>query len=169
MRGGRRPRLLLAIDTPGERLTVGVADYVFPLRSGLRPHLAIHQPLQASPLCAHVAHCGVFGTHQGRDRQAHVSTMVHEMPLRAVRVVRCSARRESQGGENRSRSEVASKRRHCGWHADERIIFSNIVERQPNLLSIPATRTTAHFSAPTFNAVLSTSRNSFAISGPATN
>ena len=101
VRGGRSPRLLLAIDIPGERLTVGVADYGFPLRSGLRPHLAIHQPLQASPLCAHVAHCGVFGTHQGQIGK-RMSALVHEMPLRAVRVV-VSARRESQGGENRSR------------------------------------------------------------------
>ena len=48
---------------PGERLT---ADYC----SGLGHHLIVHEPFQSWPLCAHVAHCGVFGTHQGADRQA---------------------------------------------------------------------------------------------------
>jgi hypothetical protein len=29
-------------------------------------HLTVHhEPFQSLPLCEHVAHCGVFGTHQG--------------------------------------------------------------------------------------------------------
>ena len=48
-----------------ERLTVGIADYGSLFCSDLGRHLAVHQPLQASPLFAHVARCGVFGTHQG--------------------------------------------------------------------------------------------------------
>jgi hypothetical protein len=47
-------------------LTVGVADFGSLLRSGLGHHLIVHEPFQSVPLCAHVAHCGVFGTHQGR-------------------------------------------------------------------------------------------------------
>jgi hypothetical protein len=33
---------------------------------GLDHHLMVHEPFQSVPLCGHVAHCGVFGAHQGR-------------------------------------------------------------------------------------------------------
>jgi hypothetical protein len=58
----RPPRLLFEC----ERLPVGVADDGSLLRSGLGHHLMVHEPFQSVPLCGHVAHCGVFGTHQGR-------------------------------------------------------------------------------------------------------
>ena len=72
--GGQRPRP--SLDSPGALPVLALVCACSPLR-GVR-----HAP--------------------GADRQAHVSAMVHEMPLRAVRVVLC-ARLKSQGCKNRSR------------------------------------------------------------------
>jgi hypothetical protein len=95
-------RLLLAIDTRGECPIVGVADYGTLLCSDIGRHLAVHQPLQASPWYAHVVHCGVWGTHQGRIGKRMSALWSMKWPLRAGRIVVC-ARRESQCRENRSR------------------------------------------------------------------
>ena len=84
VRGGRRPRLLLANRHPGERLTVGVVDYGSLLCSYLDRHLAVHQPLQASSWCAARRPLRSVRHALEADRQAHVGAIVHEMPLWAM-------------------------------------------------------------------------------------
>jgi len=76
------------------------------LRSNERPHPSFDRPctLPVAALVRALRPLGCVRHAPGAHRKLHVGGAVHEMPLRAVRVV-LGARRDGQGGKNRSSTD----------------------------------------------------------------